>query len=135
MGQEAVCVYTGPRTMNEPTSVLSHSPQRERSPTMPHQWQRETNHLLDTARRVESHAAKQRFSSSGVQKVTADRVVQDSVVSNSALRRKIDESNMLKAKAEAQLDAVVTEMEELELESARAENVLEIMKDPLAVAE
>jgi len=104
-------------------------------PTMPHQWERNTRTLVDSARKAQSLATQQRIMSFGTQRTTDETMLNDNRSSSTALRRQIAESEALKNKAEQQLEEILRETSLLEDEAAHAEATHEKMKDPLNVAE
>ena len=139
--QRTHCTF-GQSTMQAPAfgrdPTVSHAPAtsgRETTSTMPHQWQRETSSLLDTARRFQAQSIKDERSAEFTRTQTAQRVQLDSSSTHSAIAKKVSDTEKLKSKAESELDLVLAETQELKDEMARAEQVLEIMKDPLQVAD
>eukprot|EP00288_Rhodomonas_lens_P013805 CAMPEP_0177708844 /NCGR_PEP_ID=MMETSP0484_2-20121128/10489_1 /TAXON_ID=354590 /ORGANISM="Rhodomonas lens, Strain RHODO" /LENGTH=414 /DNA_ID=CAMNT_0019220427 /DNA_START=209 /DNA_END=1453 /DNA_ORIENTATION=- len=104
-------------------------------PTMPHQWERNTRTLVDSARKAQSLATQQRVMSFGTQRTTDETMISDNRSSSTALQRQIQESESLKNRAEQQLEEILRETSMLEDEAAHAEATHEKMKDPLNVAE
>jgi len=104
-------------------------------PTMPHQWERNTRSLVDSARKAQSLSTHQRIMAFGTQRSTEEAQLTDNRQSSTALRSNISESQHLKTRAEQQLEAILKETSMLEDEAAHAEATFEKMKDPLAVAE
>ena len=104
-------------------------------PCMPHQWERNTRTLVDSARKAQSLSSQQRVMSFGTQRATDETMINDNKTSSTALMRNISESQALMQRSEAQLEAILRETSMLEDEAAHAEATHEKMKDPLAVAE
>jgi len=102
---------------------------------MPHQWERNTRTLVDSARKAQSLATQQRVMSFGTQRTTDETMLTDNRSSSTALQRQIQESESLKNRAEQQLEEILRETSLLEDEAAHAEATHEKMKDPLNVAE
>jgi hypothetical protein len=118
--------------------TVSHAPSvsgRETTSTMPHQWCRETSSLLETARRFQAQSMKDERSAEVTRNQTAQRVQLDSTSTHSAIAKKVNDTEKLKHKAEQELELILNETQELKDEMARAEQVLEIMKDPLQVSD
>jgi len=105
------------------------------STKMPHQWERNTRVLVDSARKAQSLSTQQRNMSFGVQKGTEEVVVQDHKTSDEALNGTITVCNQLKSRVEEQLESILKEAVLLEEEAARATSMFEKMKEPLAMAE
>ncbi|KAJ1475714.1 Tektin family-domain-containing protein [Baffinella frigidus] len=104
-------------------------------PTMPHQWERQTRTLVDSARKAQTLSTQQRIMAFGTQRTTAEIASSDNRLSSNALSRNISEAESLKSRAEAQLEFILQETAMLEDEAAHAEATHEKMKDPLTVAE
>ena len=135
--------------------TVSHAPSvsgRETTSTMPHQWCRETSRcaqptplpllplkpifsLLETARRFQAQSNKDERSAELTRNQTAQRVQLDSSSTHTAIAKKVGDTEKLKFKAEQELEYILNETQELKDEMARAEQVLEIMKDPLQVSD
>jgi hypothetical protein len=73
-------------------------------PCMPHQWERNTRTLVDSARKAQSLSTQQRVMSFGTQRATDETMVNDNRSSSNALMRNISEAESLKNRSEAQLE-------------------------------
>eukprot|EP00284_Hemiselmis_tepida_P011211 CAMPEP_0174939876 /NCGR_PEP_ID=MMETSP1355-20121228/67726_1 /TAXON_ID=464990 /ORGANISM="Hemiselmis tepida, Strain CCMP443" /LENGTH=390 /DNA_ID=CAMNT_0016186917 /DNA_START=69 /DNA_END=1238 /DNA_ORIENTATION=- len=102
---------------------------------MPHQWERSTRTLVDSARSAQRLSTNQRQLAFGVQKGTDAVMVQDNQTSTRALSGMIKACEDLKSRVEQQLESVVREAVLLEEEAARAEVVNAKLREPLSVAE